>query len=188
MANLPSEFLLAQDQITIIDNYPYVDSDSISLVYYSRRIIGHRFEFSLTSIELESDRFKEISAKLAEIKNKNLVVSETFPVYCYSQKDQAFTSIVRNKGALSINLTDSSLIKIGDYFKFDGHLKVYQVTKIAGNQIEFAPNLVRNVSLGERLIFNNVPFSFKIVGKPQEYSLKGGKNSFKVEILAVEVY
>jgi hypothetical protein len=188
METLPSEFLQSQEQITIVDNIPEVSSESLSLVYNSRRTPGHRYEFSMTSVELESAKFKEISARLAKIRNLNSVVSASFPVYCNSAQDESFVVSAITKGFRIANLTDALNIAIGDYFKFDGHAKVYQVVAKTGNQIEFSPNLVRNVNASERLQFNNVPFSFKIVGRPQEYALRGGRNSFKVEIRAVEVY
>jgi hypothetical protein len=184
MADLPAKFLI--NSAEVIDNTNAVASESRSLIYIRRRTLGQRYEFRIRSIELQNADIKQIMAGISGIIRSNDVLTLAMPIL--SESAAATKTAAQNAaiGAFAINLSNTTAVAVGDFFRFSGHTKCYQVTGITGVQIQFTPNLVRPVTTGQTVTFNGVQFTCRIKNRPQMFGLTADRNSATIELDLVE--
>jgi hypothetical protein len=101
-----------------------------------------------------------------------------------------------SKGAFSVALkglgANKAVFKAGDYFKFNGHSKVYMVTDdITSNgsgeaTLFFSAKLVANVVVDEVLTINAVPFTVILDQDVDEFTVaNGGMTNIEVSFREV---
>lgn len=163
------------------------ESDTRTLGYLSRNLVGQRFEFRIRSIQLQQQDIKSVQAGISAIRRDNAPLTLVLPLLSESSASTKATTVSANPGAIVVNLNNTDLIEVGDFFNFAGHTKAYQVTGITGTQIEFTPNLVRPVSVNEQLTFNGCSFTCKIKGRPQKFSVAADSDAAVMELDLVEI-
>jgi len=184
MATLPEQFHIAEAEL--VDRQAYVTSRTRSLIPLQRKLTGQAYDFRVRSTLMDAMEFKPVIARLSAIQRSNDTIQMSLPIYSESESGNKFTSEAATTGQYKVALGSTENITIGDFFTFMGHNKAYQVTDIVENKIEFAPNLVANVTNSEVLIFNGMKFSFYLQGRPQRYSVAGGDNLMEIELDLVE--
>lgn len=170
-----------------VDHIARVESDTRSLGFLSRNLVGQRFEFSIRSIKLQDTDLLEVMGEIGGVRRSNQPFEVQLPIFSESVVNTKNAAEAKSIGNFSLNISNSTDLKVGSFFKFSGHTKCYQISKITGANIEFYPNLVRPVVFNEVLIFNNVPFTVKIKGRPQKYNITADSNSAIVELNLIEI-
>lgn len=184
MPALPDEFEI--NRVTINNNNVIVSSESRSLITLQRKVPGQRWDFTLRSVLMDYQTAQIVWAFLAGREQDLDTIQITLPVFSYSDVPDKVTSAAANIGATTVTVTSSSGLEVGRYMQFTGHEKVYLVTDINANEIKFAPNLVRSVASGESITFNDITWSCKLRGRPQEFSAQANRDSVEMELDLVE--
>jgi hypothetical protein len=184
MASLPDKFLI--NSVELVDNTSYVSSDTRNLIYRQRKTVGQRYEFRIRSVELDQSDIKSVMAGISAIERSNDVLTLSLPIFSQSAAGQRTAAQARAIGEFQCNISSTASVAVGDFFKFAGHSKAYQVTAVSGAQITFTPNLQRPVANGEQITFNGVQFTCKIKGRPQRFTVNADRNSAVVELDLVE--
>ncbi|MBL4832654.1 MAG: hypothetical protein JKY26_01660 [Pseudomonas sp.] len=99
--------------------------------------------------------------------------NETFPLVLpiHSTPNGAVNGAVNTTGALvtgtnTVTFTNYEPMA-GDFFKFVGHSKVYQVEDATNNTAIFYPKLIKSVVVNELVVVTNVPFLVRRIGAVQ---------------------
>jgi hypothetical protein len=184
MATLPSEFKIAQAQIT--SNLPITETDSRSLIRIQRKTGGHRWEMTLTSTRLNLEDMKPITAAIGAIRNAMDTVEIAVPVYSDSLATTKTAAAAAAIGATSATINSTTSMAAGDYFRFSGHSKVYVVTGITNaSTFTFFPSLQKSVALGQTLTFDGVQFTMRLSGDPLSFTASND-NTAVIELDLVE--
>jgi hypothetical protein len=184
MATLPSEFKIAQAQIT--SNLPITETDSRSLIRIQRKTGGHRWEMTLTSTRLNLEDMKPITAAIGAIRNAMDTVELAVPVYSESLASTQTASLNRPIGVTSATVTSTTNVAAGDYFRFSGHSKIYVVTSVtSGTTFNFFPSLQKAVTAGQTLTFDGVQFTMRLSGDPLSFTASND-NTAVIELDLVE--
>lgn len=184
MAALPDKFLI--NSVELVDNTGYISSDTRSLIYRQRKTVGQRYEFRVRSTEIDQIDIKGVMAGISAIERSNDTVLLSMPIFSESASGVKSTAQTRAIGEYQCLLNSVSDVEVGDFFRFTGHSKCYQVTGISGETVTFSPNLQRQVTIGESVTFNGLVFTCKIRGRPQRFNVSADSNSAVVELDLVE--
>jgi hypothetical protein len=116
-----------------------------------------------------------------------LLPNESYPVANYSYTSPYVPTVAAtiDKGAKSVTLKgcypDATILRSGDYFKFNTHSKVYMcattcVANGSGNAtLYFSGSAIRDVSVDVGLTVNAVPFTVMLSNEMQEYETGLGR-------------
>ena len=151
--------------VTVPKSYsPAYKSEAHSLKRIVTRVGAHRWEFELTTGLLKGLILRSTFAFL-----NARGIHESFQVVLpyWSQplgliSGPVSVATAKAIGANSINFTNYSPAP-GDFFKFAGHAKVYQVELAAGNTATIYPPLISAVGLNEVVVAQDVPFTVRNV-------------------------
>lgn len=186
MPLLPEEFKINQARISNNNSVTY--SESQSLIYLQRKTPSQRWDISLSSIDLNPDDADVVWGFAAAREQDLLLWDVKLPRYSYSEgtadksANQSYPI-----GATSVTLNSGTTdVRIGKYFQFAGHSKVYIATGKFNNTLEFAPGLYRPVDNDEAVTFNDVTWSCKLRGRPLEFDARGDRQSVTMELDLVE--
>lgn len=140
-----------------------------------RRAYGHTFyRWDVKYPPITRGELSPIAGFLAQTYGGLFSFEIVLPEISYSKSTNPPTTTVStnasaSKGAKNIAVTNAgankTVLAAGDFFKFDGHTKVYQATNDcvadgSGNAtLYFAGSLVEDVSSGEDLTLTGVPFT-----------------------------
>lgn len=170
-----------------IDEYQNDESESRSLIFRQRTQTGQRFEFMLTSTPQKLAGINRIMGGINAIRSEgdfNVKISGLTVDTGITNKTLAAPVAIGDNTATLNNVNN---VKVGSYFKFAGHGKVYQVVSITGNTIKFWPNAVRASESGA-VAFNNFAFTMRLRGRVQRYSMDGRRALTTVRINCVESF
>lgn len=179
MATLPSNFIIERARLTNNSNDLFSESRSLRIV--QRKTAGQRWDFVIDSIDYRLKDIKPLWAFFAQVKQTLDTVAFTLPVYSESDVDQKITLSSASAGATTVAIGNSNDVVAGDYFTFAGHSKAYLVTGIVGNQLTFAPNLIRPVAGGELLTFDGCQFTCRVT-EVIEFDAQGQNASLQIEL------
>ena len=154
-----------------------VHSDAISGRRQSRHLGGHRFEFGVKYRNLTSAEFLPVFAFVASQKNSVDIFTVTLPVLSSASGDASGTVLVN--GAHSIGDSTIALdgltgtLKAGNFIKFANHSKVYMITAdlTGAGTLSIQPPIMAALADNEAITFDDVPFTAKIDGDAQKFSL-----------------
>jgi len=177
-------------QVTITSNQPTMITTSISGLRQAKQVAGQFWTVEAEYRNLTSSEAKTVQGFLSKQRGTLYDFSVVIPVISDADGgiqlaraanpavDDTFTvasnySVGAATIAFTTNFTQgqytgagaTTILQAGDYVRFAGHSKVYQVTEDvvpdgSGNgTMVIYPNLVATVTSGEELIYNQVPFT-----------------------------
>lgn len=166
----------------------------------SRRVgYGHQYyEFTVNYPTLTSNQAATVLGFLAQTFGPQLSFEIVLPELSYTNSGNPpsttpLTSASATKGDKNVTIdncgANKEVLKIGDFFKFDNHSKVYQATNTitsdgSGNAtLFFAGGLVEDVPDNTDLTLTAVPFTVIALNDVQEFSVGiGGLTTLSVEM------
>lgn len=170
-----------------LDEYQNDESESRALQFRQRTQTGQRFEFFLTSEPLDLRELSYTMGKLNAIRQAG-DFNVRIPALSFTGVANKTLSASIAIGDIDATLSNSGGLEVGQYFKFNNHSKVYQVTEVNGSTITFWPNAVRDVSSAQAVIFDAVPFTVRLRGRIQRYNISGRDNFGSIRINCVESF
>lgn len=185
MSELTDFFKIQRCQF--IDERVNIESDSRSLRFNQQDLVGQRFEMFLTSIPLTLEQVNEYMGGLNGLRAGGSFEVKV-PGINFSPASNKTTSGGISSGDNQVTLNNVADLKVGRYFRFGNHQKVYQVTGISGSQITFHPNVITAVPTSTAAEFNNFPFSVKMRGRVQQFENDGRQKYSTLRINVVEVF
>ncbi|MGB2063515.1 MAG: hypothetical protein ACPHUL_00070 [Marinomonas gallaica] len=186
MPALPAEFEINKARIT--NNDSVTSSESQSKIFLQRKTPGQRWDINLKSVKMDLDAADAVWGFAAARTQDLLLWDVVLPRYSYSEGTVDKTvndDFVIGQTSVSFNSTAAD-VRVGKYFQFAGHSKVYIATSKNGNSITFAPALVRPVADDEAVTFNDITWSCKLRGRPLEFNVSGDEQSVVMELDLVE--
>ena len=175
--------------VTVPKSYsPVYKNEAQSLKTIVTGVGAHRWEFELTTGILKGLALRSTFAFL-----NARGVHESFQVVVpyWSQPlghiVGAVSVVTRQSiGANTIefkNYTPAS----GDFFKFAGHAKVYQIESATGNTATIYPRLISTVGRNEGVVVKDVPFTVRNTTELSKLTLKLNRQT-KLKIKCEEVF
>ncbi|QDP59297.1 MAG: hypothetical protein Tp136SUR676911_36 [Prokaryotic dsDNA virus sp.] len=185
MPLLPEEYGIESARVQ--NNSPVTTSESQSLIYLQRKTPSQRWDISLRSTLLTPDDADAVWGFMAAREQDLQLIDVRLPRYSYSDATDKTTSTTGAIGDTNITTTGSVAdVKVGKFFQFGGHSKVYVVTSVGGGNFDFAPALRRTVTSGETITFNDVTWSCKLRGRPLEFNASADTDSVRIDLDLVE--
>ncbi|WDE11342.1 hypothetical protein [Thalassomonas haliotis] len=182
-------------------NTPNFYSESRSLRRHVRRIPAHRWEVTLRTVPLEDADARSLSAFLNALEGRLNSFDVILPLYSTPQGAATGVPSVSAATAAGEKMVPAkhgaanveNQVMAGDFIRFAGHSKVYQVTAnadtdSAGNMsYQITPGLVKSVAADENIIVKDVPFTMALKRDVQGFKVGIGNSRFvKHEIDCVE--
>jgi hypothetical protein len=128
---------------------------------------AQRWGFTLTTIDLKERDLRRAWAFLNALGGQAKTFNVMLPVF--SQPLGAVIGQVQSQSSYSTGTDNISFSnytpEIGDFFRFAGHSKVYQVSNTAGSSATIFPPLTKPVSLAELITVNDVKFTVRLTSK-----------------------
>ncbi len=170
-------------------NAPAYVSESQSLKTIAASTGTQRWEFSLTTVNLQEKDFRRVWAFLNSLSGQAKTFNIAMPVLSkplgiVSGTVQALTAY--SKGDNSISFTNY-LPEIGDFIKFVGHSKTYQILDTAGNSATIYPNLFADVTLSELVNVQDVLFKARLSSKLSKLKITTKKIT-KIKFKVIEAF
>ena len=182
-------------EFALIENRVEYKGDSLSLKRNSRSTGILRYEFELTTIDMDMSQGRGIKAKLSRAKGINDLITFIHPRLSYTQGTPPvgdLTSFTAVGGGNTINMTAATpwQLKAGDYIQFSNHTKVYEVAEDtllqSGTQtVKLTSSLTQALDAGP-VTMNDVPFFMEIDGVI-EFSTEASENQdMQITLVVVE--
>lgn len=162
---------------------------------------GQYYEATLKYAPMSSVDYRKIDGFLAQAFGPTFSMAVVFPEISYSVSDNPPTTTVRTQGAVAKGAKQATIdncganktvLKGGDYFKFNNHSKVYQATNdcVANGSgvatLFFAGSCVSAVPDNTDLTITAVPFTMILQENVQPITVGiGGIGSFEVKLREV---
>lgn len=190
----------AFNAVEFINEDPTLISQSQSGRTFARKLRGQRWKFTVRFPKISESDFRPIAAFIDAQRGGYESFTIVLPVISTSTGVGGGAPLVNGIGqtgsALIIDgcpLNTSGWRKAGDVFKIAGHTKIYRLTADAdtdiagGVTLSFIPPLIEIPGDNEALTFQSVPFTVRLNGSIQTYSLSI-PNIIKTEIDLIEVF
>lgn len=184
---LPDTFKI--NSVSLIDNYAYQSTTSRSLKPLSRPDGGQRFEFTISSTEMEQKAVKALMAFMAKVNRTNDKIQVYLPVWCDSDATTKTTVAELLKGESTVELNNVTDIAIGDLFTISGLTKAYTVDGLIGDNISFSPAFINDsATLGSTLTFDGCELTMtqRPGSRVRSYDMDANRNSAFLELDLVE--
>ena len=169
-------------------NSPTLMSTAISGRMQSRKMAGQYWSFTASYPPLKAVDFKPVNSFVIKQGGQHGVFTIVLPVESYTSGTASGTALSTpaTKGAVSVSITGlTGKLQNGDLIKFSGHSKVYMLTadRSDAGAIQITPALVEAVGT-EQVIYNDVPFTVRLAGDAQKWSLGvGGFYKYEVDFI-----
>ncbi|MFT6586092.1 MAG: hypothetical protein ACJAUY_000673 [Cognaticolwellia sp.] len=150
---------------------------------------AQRWGFSLTTGELKGAELRRAWAFINALSGSSKKFSIALPDFSEPLgvvTGQVQSPIFYAAGQNSISFTNY-LPEIGDFLKFAGHAKVYQISDTAGTSATIFPNLIANVSTAEVVTVNNVKFTVRSSSDVSTIKNESTKTT-KIKIKLIEAF
>ena len=175
--------------VTVPKSYsPVYKNEAQSLKTIVTGVGAHRWEFELTTGILKGLALRSTFAFL-----NARGVHESFQVVV-PYWSQPLGHIVGAVSVVTPPLIGANTIEIknytpasGDFFKFAGHAKVYQIETVTGNTTTFYPRLISRVGHHEGVVVNDVPFTVRNTTELSKLTLDLSRQT-KLKIKCEEVF
>ncbi len=172
-------------QIEITSNSPAYINESQSLKTIAVSTGAQRWELSLTTGNLKEGDFRRAWAFLNGLGGKANTFNIAMPLL--SKPIGAVTGLVQtftshSGGDQEINFTNY-FAEIGDFVRFTGHSKLYQIINIAGSSATIYPPLINDVTASETVNVNDALITVRLnsnLSKLKVPSQKIAKLKFKL--------
>lgn len=176
---------------------PLLVSTSHSLKRQVRSRGGQRWGFSLTYPPLFRSALAPLQAFLLAQRGGYETFTFYHPLQRVPQGTWAGTPLVKGGSQTGRSIACDGFnigatVKAGDWVKFNGHAKVYQVTADASGSLggeltlSIEPAVVTSPADNEPLVFSSVPFTCALASESIEIGVVPGKlYSLSVELLEV---
>lgn len=184
MALFPYENILV-DELAIASNVSIVTSDSRSKIFLARRTLGQRYEFNMSCRVIPS-KFFAANAYLTSLRAGATLTELSLPFYGETTVASKTVSAAAATGLRAATLSNITGIQAGMFFQFSGHPKLYCVTSIAGSAINFEPNLVRPLTVGQTVKFTDLTISCRLNGTMPAISSLGNRRPVSFNLGFVE--
>jgi hypothetical protein len=168
MALFPYDIILVDD-LAVTDSVSLISSDTRSKQYLTRRTLGQRFEVSMSCRVLPWN-FQAANAYVTSLRGGATVTQITLPFYGDTTAPDTSVAAAPTLGARAVTLASVTGVVPGLYMQFGSHTKVYSVTSVVGNVVNFEPNLIRAAGVGTSVKFNGVQIHCKLRGAAQSFS------------------
>lgn len=188
MSALPTTVLPAQ--VSVSSWSPTLVSRAYSGKTQRRQRGGHiqRWRLSVRYAPLQRDEFMELWAFLAALRGQYSTFTLTIPTSIVPRGTWGGSPAVNGAVAAGQNTVRidgltalvAGAVKAGDFVKFSGHSKVYQVTADgtpdSGGELDLCimPGLVTALSDNETVSFTSVPFTCILAADTQALDLAPG--------------
>ena len=155
----------------------------------SRKVSGHYWSFTASYPPLKQAEFNPVRAFVNKQEGQFGVFTIVLPIESTASGTASGTvtcaATAKGLGAVTVaGLTGA--IKAGGFIKFSGHDKVYMVDsdRSGAGVLNFTPSLVETVTSSNTVIYNNVPFTVRLSGDTQSWSLGvGGFYKYEVDFI-----
>lgn len=174
------------DGLTVTDNVSLISSDTRSKQFLTRRTLGQRYEIEM-ACRVVPEKFRAANAYITSLRGGATVTQITLPLYGESAVTDKTTAASAAIGLRAVTLASVTGIEPGLYMQFAGHTKLYCVTSLAGNVVNFEPNLIRPVASGEAVKFNGVQMHCKIASPNNGFGSTGNRNPVTRNLKFIEV-
>jgi len=148
-----------------------------------------RWEFELTTKFLKALEFRQGWAFLNARGGQAFTFDVRLPEF--SKPLGAISGAVKSLGAYAIGTKNIALSNftpaVGDFIRFAGHRKVYQVESATGNNATIYPPLFEAVNLNEVVIADDVPFTVRLTSKVSKLKLDTKKIT-KLKFKCIEAF
>jgi hypothetical protein len=185
MAQFPYADIIV-DGLTVSDNVSLISSDTRSKQFLTRRTLGQRYEIEMTCRVLP-DKFRAANAYITSLRGGAAVTQITLPFYGESPVTDKSTAASAAIGLRAITLASVTGVEPGLYMQFAGHTKLYCVTSLSGNVVNFEPNLIRAVASGETVKFNGVQVHCKLGAPNNGFASTGNRIPVTRNLKFIEV-
>lgn len=162
------------DSLNVTDAVSLVSSDTRSKQFLTRRTLGQRFEIDM-ACRVTPDKFLAANAYITSLRGGATVTQITLPFYGDTAVTNKLTAATAAIGVRQTTLASVTGILPGMYMQFAGHTKVYAVVSIAGNVVNFEPNLIRSVASGETVKFDGVQIHCKLATPNMSFGSTGNR-------------
>jgi hypothetical protein len=186
--------------VTISSNQNTIVSTTVSGRRQARQIDGQRFRLTLRFPVMTRAEFAPILAFI--MKQRSQIESFQYTPPTVDDALGSASTVILTNGAVSAGATScnidgmtvsqSGVLKAGDFFRFTGQEKVYMcVSDVSSNgsgagTLTFEPPLRTAVSDNTIIIYDDVDFTVGLTGDIQEFTI-GTENYFQYEIDLIEV-
>ena len=185
-------------EFALIENRVEYKGDSLSLKRNSRSTGILRYEFELTTIDMDLSQGRGVKAKLSRAKDINDLITFIHPRKSYTQGTPPVGDLTSSVTAGGLNNVDMAAstpwqLKAGDYIQFANHTKVYEVAEDtllqSGLQnVKLTSPLRQDLETGVNgtVTINDVPFFMEIDGVI-EFSTEASENQdMQITLVVVE--
>lgn len=184
MALFPYADILVDD-LQIASNVSVVTSDSRSKIFQVRRTTGQRYEFTMACRVIPS-KFLAANGYLTSLRAGATLTELSLPFYGEAATSDKTTSSAAAIGLRAVTLISSVGAEVGMFFQFSGHSKLYCITSKTGNTINFEPNLVRPVVIGETVKLSALTISCRLDGTMPSISSLGHRSPVSFSLKFIE--
>lgn len=152
---------------------PGYQSISNSLKVISASTGAQQWEFTLISQLLPLNQLRRIWAEINAIYGNKETFEQVIPIFSTTQG--VVTGIVKPahsyaKGSYGIEFLNFKGVA-GDFLRFSGHTKVYQIRKANLYSAEIYPPLLKSVSSSEVITVQDVPFKVRLAKEPKKFKI-----------------
>lgn len=174
------------DTLSVTDSVSLVSSETRSKQFLTRRTLGQRFEIDM-SCRVLPEKFRAANAYFTSLRGGASVTQVTLPFYGETTVTNKMAAASAAIGLRAVTLASVTGVLPGMYMQFNGHTKVYCVVSVAGNVVNFEPNLIRAVASGEVTKFTDIQMSCKLASPNVGFGSTGNRLPVTRNVKFVEV-
>jgi hypothetical protein len=176
-------------QVDPLSNSPGYINQSQSLKTIAVSNGAQRWEWSLTTGDLKEADFRRVWAFLNSLSGKSKTFDIKVPLFSkplgvVTGLVQSFTN--HNLGDDTINFTNYTA-EIGDFVRFSGHIKLYQVVDVAGSSVTIFPPLLKSVGASEVVNVSDVLLTARLNSKLSKLKVQSYK-TVKIKFNIIEAF
>jgi hypothetical protein len=177
-------------QVDITSNAPAYVSQSNSLKTIATSTGAQRWELSLTTGDLKETEFRHAWAFLNSLSGKAKTFDIVLPLF--SKPLGIVTGLVQslvghNIGDDTINFANYTA-EIGDFIRFAGHSKLYQLVGVAGSSGTIYPPLFNAVSESEIVYVSDLFFTARLNSQVSKLKVKSNNKITKLKFKIIEAF
>lgn len=171
------------ESVLLKNHNPTIATESKSLIRLVRKIPAQRWEINIRTVRLNESDYRVCQAFIDGLEGRYGTFQLILPRYSQPlglALGSPVTSGNTTAGFKTLNVAGFAgagiQVKVGDFFKFNNHSKVYRAvanctTAANGTGVlKFIPNLIRDVPTGSSIQLRDVPFTLRQKNDVNDYS------------------
>lgn len=177
-------------QVEPMSNSPAYINQSQSLNTIAVSTGAQRWEWSLTTGVLTEPEFRRVWAFLNALSGKARTFDIALPLFSkplgvITGQVQAMTSHAIGEDVINVT---NYIAEIGDFVRFAGHNKLYQVSYVAGNSATIFPPLIKAVGVSEVVQVSDVLLTARLNSQISKLKVPSKNKLAKVKFKIIEAF